>query len=192
MCIYCGTNRYIKIYKNHHGVIPKDPTGRSYEVHHIDGNHSNNLPENLTCVSIQQHYDIHYSQADWGACFLMAQKMSYSPEEISELNRKQNQSRIRAGTHNLLKREDGSSLTSDRVKEGTHHWLSKNRKGIPGRGKSKRELPTFNWKNTITSETALLSVRDFVKKYRLEQHQGNVYLVSKNKAISVKGWIIGI
>ena len=192
MCIYCGTTRYIKIYKNHHGVIPKDDNGRSYEIHHIDGNHSNNVPENLTCVSIQQHYNIHFSQSDWGACFLMAQKMGHSPEEISELNRKQNQSRILNGTHNLLKREDGSSLTSDRVKKGTHHWLSKNRKHVPGRGKSLKELTPFNWKNTLTAETARLSVRDFVEKYDLQQHRGNAYLVAKRKAKSVKGWIIGI
>lgn len=52
MCMYCGTNKYRKIYVNHFGPIPKDITGRSYEIHHIDGNHLNNDPNNLKAVSI--------------------------------------------------------------------------------------------------------------------------------------------
>ena len=64
MCIYCGTNKYRKIYEHHHGLIPKEENGRTYEIHHIDGNHSNNNPSNLTAVTLQDHYDIHYSQQD--------------------------------------------------------------------------------------------------------------------------------
>ena len=52
MCIYCGTNKYRKIYENHYGTIPKDENGRSYEIHHIDVNHSNNDLHNLKLVSI--------------------------------------------------------------------------------------------------------------------------------------------
>jgi len=60
MTIYNTTN-YRKIYEQYYGPIPRDEQGRSYEIHHIDGNHSNNDPTNLKCVSIQEHYDIHYS-----------------------------------------------------------------------------------------------------------------------------------
>lgn len=31
-----------KVYKNTHKIIPKDSEGRSYEIHHIDGDHTNN------------------------------------------------------------------------------------------------------------------------------------------------------
>ena len=68
MCIYCNTNKYRKIYENHHGAIPKDDLNRVFEIHHIDGNHSNNSPENLTAVSMREHYDVHRSQNDWYAC----------------------------------------------------------------------------------------------------------------------------
>ena len=44
---------YRKLYESVHGKIPKDDLGRSYEIHHIDGDHSNNLIENLLCVSIE-------------------------------------------------------------------------------------------------------------------------------------------
>ena len=44
MCIYCGTDKYRKIYEQHHGPIPIDESGRTYDIHHIDGNHFNNDP----------------------------------------------------------------------------------------------------------------------------------------------------
>ena len=58
---------YRKIYESHFGPIPKEKNGRSYDIHHIDGNHSNNSPENLRAVTIQEHYNIHYEQEDWYA-----------------------------------------------------------------------------------------------------------------------------
>jgi hypothetical protein len=54
---------YRKIYEKIKGPIPK-----GYEIHHIDGNHNNNDIDNLKCVSIQEHYEIHKKQGDWGAC----------------------------------------------------------------------------------------------------------------------------
>lgn len=79
---------YRKIYQDHHGPIPKDEEGRSFEIHHVDGNSKNNSPENLKAVSIQEHYDIHLSQGDWAACIRIAGKMRLSPEKISELAKK--------------------------------------------------------------------------------------------------------
>jgi hypothetical protein len=129
MCIYCGTNKYRKIYENHYGSIPKDETGRTYEIHHIDGNHSNNNPANLKCVSIQEHYDIHYSQGDWAACLLISLAMNISPEEKSELSRKSALSRVSDGSHNLLKtgcsRESINNSIHQRIETGTHHFLNK-------------------------------------------------------------------
>lgn len=31
MCIYCGTNKYRKIYENHNGPIQREDNGRAYE-----------------------------------------------------------------------------------------------------------------------------------------------------------------
>ena len=85
MCIYCTTNNYRKIYEHHHGAIPVDDLGRTYEIHHMDGDHHNNHPSNLKCVSVQEHYDIHYAQEDWGACFCIAKRLKLTKEQISEL-----------------------------------------------------------------------------------------------------------
>ena len=144
MCIYCDTNNYRKIYENHLGPIPKDNNDRTYEIHHIDGNNLNNHPDNLVAVSINDHYNIHYEQGDWAECFFMSLRMNLSLEEISELAKKNNNNkvkngthhfigghmqrktqndRVKNGTHHLLKREDGTSVSSELVKHGTHHLL---------------------------------------------------------------------
>lgn len=124
MCIYCGTTKYRKIYENHNGPIPKDEDGRTYDIHHIDGNRKNNTIENLVAVSIQDHYDIHFSQGDWAACHRLAAKMKLSPEIISCLAKQNARNQIETGTHPFV--GDGSLQTKNnliRIKEGTHNFI---------------------------------------------------------------------
>jgi hypothetical protein len=102
MCIYCHTKYYRKIYESHHGKIPKDHNNRSFEIHHIDGDHSNNDPANLKAVSIEEHYNIHYNQGDYKACLLISRSMNVSPEEKSKL---------------------ASIAAKQAVQNGTHPWL---------------------------------------------------------------------
>jgi hypothetical protein len=92
MDIYTTTN-YRKIWEHFNGPIPKDEQGRSYEIHHIDGNHSNNHIDNLQCVSIQEHYDIHFSQNDTYACLRISQKLKMTQQEISDFATKLNNER---------------------------------------------------------------------------------------------------
>ena len=147
MCIYCGTNKYRKIYENHHGPIPKDAEGRSHEIHHKDGNNKNNHPDNLVALSIQEHYDIHYAQGDYGACLFISQyRLNHTSEELSELarrnankrvangtnpflggavQRRANKQRIENGTHNFLDRKAQKERANKRVSEGTHHFLDR-------------------------------------------------------------------
>jgi hypothetical protein len=117
-------SNYRKIYEQHFGKIPKDEFGRSYQIHHIDGNHNNNDISNLKCVSIQEHYDIHYSQGDWGACYLIGRKMKMSVSVLSELVRQQQYSRIASGTHNWLGQ---NNPVHKKVANGTHNFLKENR-----------------------------------------------------------------
>lgn len=122
MCIYCGTDKYRKIYENHYGPIPKDETGRTYEIHHIDGNRKNNNPDNLKCVSVQEHYDIHYIQGDWAACLLISRNMKISLNEKAELARLFQLHRVEEGTHNFTS-DLARKNALERVKNGTHHFL---------------------------------------------------------------------
>lgn len=138
-------NIYRKIYEQHYGPIPRDETGRTYEIHHIDGNHNNNNISNLKCVTIREHYDIHFSQGDYGACMLISRAMKLSPEEKSQLaklnhqkrindnthpflggdvQRETNRKKLEAGTHNFLGGDIQRKNAREKVANGTHHWLS--------------------------------------------------------------------
>ena len=109
---------YRKLYEDHFGPIPKDKNGRSYEIHHIDGNHKNNHISNLICVSIEEHYKIHLSQGDWWAALMISKRMKVSPEEQSFLIKHSNKKRISNGTHNFT-----SDLAKQRVKNGTNPFV---------------------------------------------------------------------
>lgn len=101
---------YIKIYKQHHGEIPRDSQGRSYDIHHIDGDYTNNDISNLMALSIEEHYKLHRAQEDWGAAWSVAKRLKISQQEKSEITRNMNLARAKAGTH-------WSQVTS---KVGTH------------------------------------------------------------------------
>jgi hypothetical protein len=88
---------YRRLYEQAHGPIPP-----GYHIHHKDGNHSNNDLSNLVAITAKEHYDIHYSQGDYGACWAMYRTghMTLSPEERSALGRLQQLEKVSKGiTH---------------------------------------------------------------------------------------------
>ncbi len=66
---------YRKVWEEVNGPIPIDDKGRKYEIHHVDGNHNNNDINNLICISIEEHYDIHLKQGDFTAANLIADRI---------------------------------------------------------------------------------------------------------------------
>lgn len=75
------TKKHRRIYEDYHNLrLPSN-----IEIHHIDGNHSNNHITNLQPVTIQEHFDIHYKQGDYAAAFRISQRMNVSKEEKSKL-----------------------------------------------------------------------------------------------------------
>ena len=134
MCIYCSTNKYRKIYKNHVGPIPRDNTGRTYDIHHIDGNRDNNHPDNLMALSIQEHYELHLKQKDYNAALRLAAKMKYTPAELSKIASDHQRKLVNEGIHILLDGEiqRKSSLARSAAgtlpaqiesANGTHRWM---------------------------------------------------------------------
>lgn len=123
MCIYCNTSNYRKIYEHHYGKILKDADGRSFEIHHIDGNHLNNQPSNLIAVSIQEHYNIHFSNGDFAACLLISTRMNISHIEKSELSKKLMNIRIQNNTWHF--NSDNAKIWSEQRKlAGLNYWQS--------------------------------------------------------------------
>lgn len=118
MTIYC------KIYETFHGPIPKDQDGRSYDIHHIDGDKTNNSILNLVALSIQDHYDVHYIQGDYGACYKIAARLMLSPKEISDLGKRIAQKRIDEGTHPWQNKEKQKERARERVRNGTCAFLN--------------------------------------------------------------------
>lgn len=93
---------YRKIYELHHGSIPIGSNGKTYEIHHIDGNSSNNDISNLIAVSIEEHYNIHFKEGNMRACNAIALRMDKSKEEIKLL---------------------ATLAAKERVRKKTHHWI---------------------------------------------------------------------
>ena len=74
---------YRRLYERYHRCCLLPGT----DIHHIDGNHSNNDPTNLIAVSLQEHYDLHKARHDYYACFMIAQRMDIKPSDWQEMAR---------------------------------------------------------------------------------------------------------
>lgn len=96
---------YRNIWIENFGSIPVDEDGRSYEIHHINGDREDNRIENLSCISIEEHYNIHLKQKDYGAAFRIAQRMEVSPEIKAKLMSLSNKNRIANNNHPFLIKE---------------------------------------------------------------------------------------
>lgn len=123
MTIY--RKNYRKIWANHHGPIPIDENGRTYEIHHIDGNHSNNHIDNLKLVTIQEHYQIHFEQGDYIAASMIAKRMSetLSSKELSDIARLSVEKQIKEGKHNFSNPELHKQYISKQIEMGVHPFL---------------------------------------------------------------------
>lgn len=116
---------YRKIWEDINGPIPFDSSGRKMEIHHIDGDRTNNSLNNLQLVTIDEHYEIHYNQGDWAACQSITNRMKISPEEKSKRCSQLSQKRISEGTHHFQNTEfiKKDSERKSRTRQGKNHPL---------------------------------------------------------------------
>lgn len=138
---------YHKIYKQNYGLIPKEENGRSYEIHHIDGNHSNNDPKNLIAVTIQEHYNIHYTQCDWAACLMMSKRMNITPEEKSRL---------------------ASFHCRKMMREGRNALILLDQSGI---NSPNYDHKVYCFEHTKTKKRVHMTRYEFYTKYNIKSHQ---------------------
>jgi hypothetical protein len=74
-------NNYRKIYENFY----KCSLLEGVDIHHIDGNHSNNIPSNLKAVTLEEHFQIHYEQKDYYAAYMIGLRMKIKPDLWKEM-----------------------------------------------------------------------------------------------------------
>jgi hypothetical protein len=196
MNIY-STSDHRKIYETYIGPIPKDENGRSYEIHHIDGNHNNNNLSNLKCVSIREHYEIHKSQGDLKACLIMSERMKISPEEKSYLAKISNtgENNPMFGTIWINNGIENKKIRGD-IPEGwvrgriinPEHANSFNKRSKKGTNNSRFNRTLYCFENIETLERVISTSYEFAIKYGVST-KGLRELIRKND-ISFKGWRI--
>jgi hypothetical protein len=190
---------YRKIYETHFGIIPKDSLGRSYDIHHIDGNHNNNNPNNLKAVSLEEHYEIHKSQNDSAACQAISLRFDITPQERSKISRdtqlklvKENRhhfsgndfvkQQIADGKNALVGGKVQTKTNKDRVANGKHQFLKENRNF-----EWNYDEIVYCWENIKTKEQVNMLRKDFIKTYKV--NAGNVYsMIRRGTYKSVGGW----
>jgi hypothetical protein len=113
---------YRRIWEISHGNIPD-----GFEIHHIDGNRSNNDLSNLKLVSIEEHLEIHRSQGDIGAVHAIMIRMDeYDRDEIARLASITQKKLISEGSHNFQKidrKQISKKTMQDRLLSGRPAFL---------------------------------------------------------------------
>jgi hypothetical protein len=191
---------YRKIWEDFNGPIPKEPNGRSYQIHHIDGNSNNNDISNLQCITIFEHYQIHLAQGDKAAAARLAMAMCMESEKISKLCSDANIQRVMNGTHNLLKRADGTSVSKDRLSDSKYvNPFSKRADGTSvtsdrnqcGSNNNRYDSTIYKFKHLCTGNLIETTQHEMKKNFKL--HPSNLSQMIKNpngRIKSVNGWAL--
>jgi hypothetical protein len=139
-------SKYRSIWVQHHGPIPKDHTGRPYDIHHIDGNRKNNDINNLVAVPIHIHYAIHYEQKDWMAAHALSLRMQMTEEDRSDIIKKMSESKKGKKLSDEIKKKCArpgnlNGMYNKKHSEESIELMKKNRKG---KGLGKKSWRTKN------------------------------------------------
>lgn len=141
---------YRKIWKEYHNQdIPK-----GWHIHHIDGNHNNNNPENLMCVSPHVHWCIHFLQGDPIA---LKGKFIQKAEEMGKLGGQKS-----TYTRNLKHKK----ILQDLIRKNI---LSKNIKSFKGKKhteKTKEILASYRRGKKMSEETKKKISEAIKNKYK--------------------------
>jgi hypothetical protein len=173
---------YRRIYEKIKGPIPKDELGRSYDIHHVDGNKKNNNINNLVAVSIQEHYNIHLNQNDWGACLALAKRMKLDYKTISELSSKTNKGKIRSEeTKQKISQKNKGRIQSKEEKQ----YRSQIMTGKPRQRKGNEKSHPSKWKPVYCNELNLSfpSLKETGKQLNLNPVSINNQILGYSKSV---------
>jgi len=197
---------YRKIYEDNFGPIPFDEDGRRFDIHHIDGDDINNNPSNLVAVSIKDHYSIHYSQKDWGACYFMAIRMNSGVGTVAELarhyqlslgdkhpaKRKEHRDKWR-GENNPSKSEKHRQERKEyQLSLGVNHPLRSDAyrrqqsSKMTGKNNVTFDRTIYTWENMSNGEKINMTRYDFYMTYNIPEW--SVRRLVKGKTKHARGW----
>jgi hypothetical protein len=123
----------------------------------------------------------------------------------SDISKRTQTKLVQEGKHHFLKREDGTSVSSDRVKNKTHVFLGptmnqrllENNKHpftqpdfvhCSGSKHGRYDSSLYTFKNKTTGEVVTMTKYDFYTTYNLDQ--SHVYNVVAGKRKHHKGWVL--
>jgi hypothetical protein len=200
---------YRKIYVDHYGKIPVDDDGRTYHIHHIDGDRDNNDPSNLIALSLKEHYDIHYAQGDWAACSRLATLLRLSKEEISTLLSRANNAGLcgfRLGHASNAGKKGGRIFAENAKKSGRQLFQLSNQQKILRlynsqvssaiRGETACEYPKkteeekYTFVNVKTNQKIHSTIAEFCITQNLSDYFYFVRDMIKNNRPTYKEWTV--
>lgn len=167
---------YRKIWKNAFGPIPLDANGRTCEIHHIDGDRSNNSLDNLKCVTLQEHYDIHFQQGDYLACAAISKRLNLSIEDSKALSKRiSERNKQQVGSKNPFYNKTHSV-----------EWKKRHSKRMSG-----ENHPFYQIKRPEHSDKMKIIMKGKVKTNKhLENHRQSWMESTKDNPIRAKLWNI--
>jgi hypothetical protein len=158
------SKKYVKIWQDYHGK----KLSNDMEIHHIDGDHNNNQPENLLAVTIEEHLEIHHKQKDYGAVQAILMRMQRTDEQrelIKECASKHQQLLWEKGEHNFQKISEQKRTDISReaalktvVNKIGIHAINSNPEASKQNGKNAR--------SKLKRETELRMMSDWHKKIK--------------------------
>jgi rubrerythrin len=105
------------VWIDHHGELPRDSNGNLLDIHHINGDHSDNRIENMKAVTRAEHQRIHAMEF-----FEKTGKHKWHTfVDISERNKKSAQTRLNSGKHNLVINNPAKNGLNKRLLEDGKH-----------------------------------------------------------------------
>lgn len=204
--------KHRQIWKNYYGKIPKDAQGRPYDIHHINGNKKDNRIENLQCLSMQDHYELHLLQGDFAHAYRHARRLGIEIENPIDLLSHTNRKRLEAGTHPFLNQDarikaKREAFIKERVEKGVQGFQNplhlQQALSVKAELYSSEQLSGHirkgweTWKEnnpdvlSRTMKGTLASIEKTLGTKWYNKDGVNVRLRPDDERILVEGWVIG-